>query len=608
MVKMSDSFVSRKFGLRSEEPGIKFPIDIFSSFEKAANSMIRAGIKLDDTIFKNNGLISVRYFYDKVKRERPSLQLKLKKTKLNSRALRCAAQTAYFAIQGYKRDSRFISEIANILSTEDISCLYNRYFPYSSFLNEAINVINSTKINCRPVSREYMKNKFRHVRNLLKKSVVSTFSGEIWANINSSMNEKVIMPKIVELINEFKEIKLKSFVRKLSRLMTKRVKRVKNNHVSLGKGKLDPVILKIIQKITTINDWQRNRKKWRKSYLLTMKKQLKSINLLEISEKVFTILNDRITPQRLLNIVYKNKHMLSWVSGDSFQDFEEFLVSELVKKCESIVAEILKQEFNEYFQKILYKLELVPWKLLKIPHFQSQSIPLGPDDGSVYDIKVKQDSTGTKISEIIVKLSFRKREIYTFRLDGVERFQSLIDDGFNYKKGSFSRKSGSGLILSIPFNREIDKNTKQNKERPIPEYYTIAGLDLGLKTFGVLSIDQCTLDDTGNWHSTDRNRGDIARYFIDQKQLLGKSNEWFLKGASNRKDDFINYKRQLVNLQQVAYRYQSKMKLYSNDHPENYRHKVKYWRLKREWKHVWRKINNIHSELIHQIASRIVSV
>ena len=113
MAKTKYIVVSRKFGVR---PGISNgKIDeAFDAFSKTVNAMIKHGLKQDDELFRREGLISVKKFYDTM-RAAPLLNGKLKKIGLRERARRCATQFAYVSIREYKIRTNMMVGIATTL-------------------------------------------------------------------------------------------------------------------------------------------------------------------------------------------------------------------------------------------------------------------------------------------------------------------------------------------------------------------------------------------------------------------------------------------------------------------------------------------------------------
>ncbi len=152
--------------------------------------------------------------------------------------------------------------------------------------------------------------------------------------------------------------------------------------------------------------------------------------------------------------------------------------------------------------------------------------------------------------------------------------------------------------------KTYDKTFENRSESHKKTVYSICGVDLGIKTLAVSSISDCQRNNRGAWKRVGTT--DNFRYFIDQAQLSRDRDSWFHSNSKNRNDTF-NFKRRLVNLWQHSRRLQQKLRKYRNNHPKDYSHKVKYARLRREWKRTWNKIRNLHIEMANQVATRIVA-
>jgi IS605 OrfB family transposase len=102
-------------------------------------------------------------------------------------------------------------------------------------------------------------------------------------------------------------------------------------------------------------------------------------------------------------------------------------------------------------------------------------------------------------------------------------------------------------------------------------------------------------------------RVELARYFIDQKELISSKVEWLARKKDIQVTRNENVKRHLFNLCIQARHLQKKIATYRNNHKANYRHKHKFRILNTQWKYIWKKIRNIHNEVTNQIATRIVT-
>lgn len=188
----------------------------------------------------------------------------------------------------------------------------------------------------------------------------------------------------------------------------------------------------------------------------------------------------------------------------------------------------------------------------------------------------------------------------------------MIEEGFAPQKATLMKKRGGGLMLAIPFEKEVllssypEPSDQTQKKNPS----IIAGLDLGLKTLGVLSIAEGRLTTQGAWEQVGQ---ELARYFIDQKQLSGKRNDWYnnnpLKKTQGNSNVF-NAKRRLTNLQLEARVWQSKRDNYRNALQQkriDHCHARKFFELNRHLNRIWQKVQNIHEELARQVATRIIA-
>ena len=597
--------ISRKFGLRPFELDVKLSPDVFSRFEKVVNAMIRGGIKLNDDHFRYEGLTAVKIFYDQVRKDK-SVSKIMRNTGFKERVWRCAAQPAYFAIREYKRRGKIISLLAGILFSSDgvLEHVSIEEFPTAFLLQKARNAVNATMSRGLYASNEFLGNMYRHVRNLLRKELKDTFSEDISKILEDIMSSTEVVPETAAWISRKMHERLKAFFKKLSWIMTNRVNRIiTNKGMPSEKGRVEALISQIIGgDPLNKREWKRNRERWRKEQGEELEYQIDQIDAKDIAKKAFDMARSRLTTARAVNLAFKLRIKSARVNGETLADFKEFLTAESVREIEIIIVNKLRSLIEIRVRNLLGALSNLPWRLLKKPHFQSQSIPFGIDDDQIYKLELLQ---ATK--EVRVTLSFYPREQLQFKIKGPKRFYTMIDKGFQPKQGILIKKSGGGLILAVPFERELELKVEKGKFVPAATYYRVAGLDLGLKTFGVISIDECVLGLSGCWKKVDETRGDLARYFLDQRQLVGKRDEWILAG-SERIFNFFNAKRRLTALQDLARTYQSRMKRYASKYSDNYRRKKKFWRLRREWKRVWRKIENLHGELANQIATRVLAV
>ncbi len=149
-----EQIVSRIFGLTPFSHDTVMPVEIFRKFSSAVNLMIRYGIRLDNSEFKNDQLISVKRFYDKV-RNLPGFSGKLKLIGLRERAYRCAAQFSYFSIREHKIRAGFISACSRIIKDAGVFCLFGDKFPTNGLLKNLKSKIKDLGYGNQYQSRVY---------------------------------------------------------------------------------------------------------------------------------------------------------------------------------------------------------------------------------------------------------------------------------------------------------------------------------------------------------------------------------------------------------------------------------------------------------------------
>ena len=604
----TSSILTRKFGLQPRVPGTRINLQLFSGFAQLVNTMIKAGLPLDAHLFENNGLPAVKNFYDTVRRI-PTVHHQFQQLPHRERARRCAAQPAFFCIQQFKRQEEIIQIIAEVLLAQhDLTRQFERRFPNHALLQEARDAFSRAGLGDVCPTREVLRNEFCHVRNLLLNLLRTLYTDALTSQLNSVKLAPTSHPQLVTELKQRLKPHLKSFFRRISWVMTRRIKRVKNRDGVLGTGWLDSLIARIFDgKSMTIDLWNTARKTWRNHQLRSFAERLAEIDLDAVVTRALKHARERFNLSRALHLFFKPHRRGIRVKGATFEDFNQFLGAIAVQKAEQLLLTLVKSQLMTQARNALKQLQLEPWKWLKRPQFQKQTIPLGIDDGQVYELEIRSASGGKLV---FVRLSLVPHEHLEFKLKTPERFFNMVDRGYQPLRGSLAKQPGGGLVLAIPFAMEASQPEGEgNTARKVrDDGVLVAGFDPGLKTFGTVSIAKCIKEPSGSWKRVNATRGDLARYFLDPKQLLlGNRTAWFAGSGVLSGHQCFNVKRRLVELQKQAWQYQSKLKRYAANHHLNYRHKVKYQRLRREWKRVWRKIKNLHLELARQLATRVIA-
>ena len=574
--------------------------------------MIRAGVLLENALFAEDSLKAVKVFYDQV-HTIPEVLATFVTLGFNDRTRRCAAQPAYFAVREFKQRGEIITILArSLLQGTNAHWLLEPRYPSSSQLAQVGPALTEAGFGTVAASREFLKNLLRHVRNLLLTRLKTQKSTAIQTTIQELLRSAEFTPQVQRWVTQNLRKELHFFFWKCSRLLTSRVNRIRTRQgPPYGQGQLDPLIQQILHTYgETLPTWQRARGRWRKEHGNALQEQLETLSVQDITAKALTQATAQLTARRLINGAFKPRSRRAWIVGDTFTDFETFLVTETTFHVERVLIKTFRADFLQFLQESLPQLQACPYSWLKRPQFQKHTIPLGIDDDRVYRLRILRDPETEAITEVQVFLSLYPGTRLQFQLKTPDRFARMVGNGYTPKRGCLTKKAGGGLILAIPFVQEDVPAAPSQNRTPPPEYYVVAGIDLGLKTFGVVSIAHCTHDAVGTWHRIGDGSGEVARYFLDQKQLVGTRTDWYRLDAAGPQAprEGFNVKRRLTNLLERAWQYQRLARRYANRHPGIYRPKQKYFRLRREGQWIWRKIHHLHEELAKQIATRFLAV
>jgi transposase len=601
-----EQMVSRVFGLTPYSQDTVMPVEIFRKFSSVVNLMIRYGVRLDKSVFKYDQLISVKRFYDR-SRNLPGFSKKLKFIGLRERANRCAAQFSYFSIREHKIRADFISVCSRIIKDSGIFCLFGDKFPTNGLLKNLRSKIKDLGYDSQYQSRIYLENVLKHTRNLLKQKLKVKLGKPIKTYLHDKYKINRLSSYLTKEVHLKLQVYLTEFCDRLKHLISKRIKNIhKEMGVFFGKKVFDPLIIDILgENGISKKKWLKNLEELLETNVTALKYQLQDVFLPQIVQNIISKLPEIFTPSYIANRLFYPNLESKFISGWDLESFLKYLHNKLIFKAEKMVITEIKHKIQPSVHKLMEILENHPEKWLKRPVFKKHTIPFGCDDGQVYSLEIECDEEARNIEGVILNLSFSPRTHLKYSLNTVDRFQIMLDSGYTACRGTLSRKMGGGLQLSVPFKKKTKKVSEIRSESPIEKIYSICGVDLGLKTLAVSSISNCTQNKGGTWKRIGTT--DNFRKFIDLVQFSGSRESCFHTGLINRNSIF-NFKRRLVNLWQHARRLQQKRSKYRNNHPKNYSHKVKYARLRREWKRTWNKIRNMHIEMSNQVATRIVAL
>lgn len=533
---MADVIVTRKFRLYDLNLGDDLPI-----YRDLVNNQIKQGLQLPFDVFKNKTLIATKRFYK---------QLSNCVNGLRERVHRCAAQNSYFSLREYRRNQANLIEIVKILLKKGF---------FSDNLDE---IMDNTDLSYYEID-----NKICFIKNLMLREIDDINLITFYNDASEQKKYNIIVQKFLSDM-EFLKFKVKSFNRSVARRLNKRFKELRSGNYAANsnydKTILDILALTSIADVSKISDY--DWKKGKQIYRHDLKAKLLALNI--SINNWGSIKDEKLVLLHLL----KGVNSSNWINGASLEDLLKFIRKEfdelLLKEMINYYKKQFLAEINKFLNKILQDLGTQIPDCLKIPEFRSLSIPLGIDDGQVYELK--EEYLGDELNSVDIRISLRAKSSQIISLNDIERFINMKQMGFSAQRGVLCFSHGK-YFIHIPFKKEACEKRDGD---------LIASADLGLKTFATLSI-------------FDKNR-EIDRKFLDQSNLGGKKENWFTSG------NMLNLKSKLMEHRFVAKRQQSiRMKSKQGT--------VKHWYARNAEKGKWEKIDNVHEELIHQISTRIIA-
>ncbi|MFX0064930.1 MAG: zinc ribbon domain-containing protein [Candidatus Hermodarchaeota archaeon] len=597
-------------------------------------------------LFARDSLQAVKSFYDVLSND-PVVKQVFANLGLQSRIQRCAAQYAYFAIREYKQRVQDIQTLVPVLAKElrqkGLSSIQGDTFPSKSLLKACWQRLRQDKDRRDDISRYELINLLRHIRNLLYRVIKTRLEdqeGDVVQKLTISEEQvKSLTPELEKVHQETTQDWAKAFVQRLSRLLTQRLKRNSNKNGPVwGKGYFDGLIETILdQKVAidtqgratvTQEQWQPKRKRWRDPLVQHLQRPPSSRESKQLIQKALHQVKTQITPGRVLTLVFKPKMPRFRYTTQPQQDWERYQEHKLVEQAVNDLIDKRKPAITELVLSAGRTLSQTPHKWLKRPLYEAQAIPLGIDDNRAYKLGLERDpavnpdneSQHERSGEIIVRLTFKQGHPLDFQVQSPTRWLALQNQGYTAKRPVVHKRPGGGaLVLAVPFESPAPVPTPAtNVPEGTPKIST--SVDLGLKVLATISITKDLVPVTWTKGTTfneleEQLTGlrveahEMARYFLDQAQLARPAQDWFKQlPPLTTSLPFTNLKRHLFQLREEARCLQAKKDQYKIRYPKQYRMKVKYKRIKREWQRTWAHISCIHEDLARQVATRIVSV
>ncbi|MHA1447056.1 MAG: zinc ribbon domain-containing protein, partial [Candidatus Heimdallarchaeaceae archaeon] len=397
---------------------------------------------------------------------------------------------------------------------------------------------------------------------------------------------------------------VKRYCTRLSTILTKRFKALKRKNTQTKdriakENKLTKTVYEICDSKELSNIdlelWQLMKSEWIRNYMEIIRKSFLNESSNNFIQKSFKKIQQKKWDYFVKSFLYPSS-LKVWISlqGNPKRDFFHFFEKIVEYHLTQLISEELLRTFLPHVRKILLEIKEKPQNFLKNPEFRKMSIPLGIDDGQVYSLSIEK-------TEVYINISLRIGDRQRYRIES-SRFFEILELGGTPLKGTLMVQGGK-LKLAMPFSIRLPK---LNESKP-KEMQKVLSCDLGLKTFVTMSLLTNDIE--------------LDRKFLDQKQLNGLKNRWFLpvnernEGEIRQTKNIINYKRKLVKLNLRSRKIQADLDELKRTNNENRKKKKKYpkyfntreyWFLRRSLKQCWEKINNIHNELIHQISTRVV--
>lgn len=464
-------------------------------------------------------------------------QLNSIQSSLRERAHRCAAQSSYFIMRQYR------SNQTNLLKIIDLKLSKGYFTDIRKDIGSSMKYYE-------------LENKLGFIKNKMIDNI------DLDLNIfYNSASEKVKFDKIKLPMDKI----VKSFKNKGIRRLNRRFKELQNGATNLSN--YDTTFIDILKlssiadiRYVTIKEWSAAKIRWKRS--------IDNINISHFKSNWGDFRDDRMITQNL----FAKRNLSKYINGTTIKDFFRFLQlyhdEILIGQMVDYYRIHLLGDIQSYLQVMKLDLQKQIPTILKIPRYRSASIPVGIDDGQLY--RLEEEMLSGKLQSVEIRVSLRSKEIQTVSISDIARYQSMLDAGFVAKRGVLSFSHGK-YYVHIPFTKKVMKKRVNTR---------IAAVDFGLKTFGAISIFE---DDK-----------EVARQFLDQKNMGGKKSDWWL-----------NPKPLSIKGKLMEHRYEVKKQ--QSTRMQSRKRSIPYWYARNIERSNWRRIRNSNMELVRQISARIGS-
>ena len=580
---------------------------LFDRVVEAANVFIKAGATIDPSLLNGTSSIALKKFYDAT-RKVPWLEPLLSKTRLKERAWRCASHVAFYALQEHQRRCTIIPAITSAMQGMSLIHFRESSFPGLELLTGAREALQGAGVPPGCQATVYLENMARHARNLLRSELGTRYKGEVKRGITSLAGN---IQGLVERVTKELEGHVDSIPGEIARIvstrLTRRVKdRSRGRGAPVGKHRLDALVDSILDG-KDLASWQPARRQWRDNLVEDLSSKTHDLVLDTIARDSIAGVFATLTVEEALGFIFKPRSIPSVrFSGPGLPDISNVLLERGKAIAKNYSGSALLTILAPTITNILGVVHDNPMSFLKLPKCKKQSIPVAIDDGQVYRLDIQLDDATGKVTSATVHFSLEPYQVECFFLRDLDRIDAMLSRGFKPARGTITRKTGGGLLLHLPFEKEfipVDGSPASTTKR---EGLVDCGVDLGLKHFAWLSIGDHvpSTPEAGSRDDVISASREIARYCIDQPQLVGSKDAWLVGGSF---DPIPNLKRKLIALAGRVRRLQQRKDLLKQRYPGRYKHSMQYFTARREWQRCWQKMRHLHEEITRQVATRIIA-
>ncbi len=576
----------------------------------AANAFIKAGATLDPSLLKGTTLVTVKRFYTAA-RKVPWRDPFLRATRLRERAWRCASHVAYFALQEHQRRCTVIPAIASAMQGMSLVQIHDTSFPSRAFLDHVRGALETKDVPAGCLSTAYLSNMTRHAKHLVESTLGSKYRNEIARCMASiAIGPGAIADAVARELHGDLEGLPAGIARAMSVRLTRRVKdRARGRGAAPGKHRLDPLV-DAIRGGKDVAGWQQARRHWRDALVTKLSSLVRALDIGSIACQATNDVLATMTVDEAIKAMFKPRvRPRITVPGPVVPDPRRVLHERAMVMTRNHVGAALWAHLSPAILNVLGSLSNEPATRVSLPRCRKQCIPVAIDDGQVYRLDMNVDGETGNVTSAMVRFSLEPSVVRTFSLRGLDRMDAMLSRGFAPARGTITRKPGGGLLLHLPFEKKFDIAPCPRAclgSDGTPAALVACGVDLGLKHLAWLSVGTCHAQAStgGSWGPVDGNHPELARYCIDQPQLVGQKDEWLERTTPSR---VPNVKRKLIALVSRARALQHQKALLKQRYGTRYKHSTRYFVARREWQRCWQKVRHLHEEITRQVATRIVA-